>query len=58
MIEIPAGIFLAMFCSIAFLVMFVFILHSDVKMLKEDVYRIQREVWQAELKSIRDRGKQ
>ena len=57
MTETPTVVLNIIFYALAFVAMFVYILRCDVKELKEDVRRLQKEMWQAELKSIRDKGK-
>lgn len=57
MTEIPTVVLHIMLYAIAFMAMFIYMLRSDVKELKADVQRLQKEMWQAELKSIREKGK-
>ena len=57
MTEIPTVVLNVIFYAIAFMAMFIYLLRCDVKELKTDVQRLQKEMWQAELKAIRNKEK-
>lgn len=57
MTEIPSVFLNIVFSAIVFMAMFIYMLRCDVRYLKADVQRLQKEMWQAELKAIRNKDK-